>query len=90
MEAAIRNPYASPQYVVIGIDGSRSALQAALWAVDEAVHRDVPLQLVYATDSSEHDPRRTSPSDILLGPSGRAALDATRCTLLICDRRCRL
>ncbi len=36
--------------VVVGIDGSRSALEAALWAVDEAVSRDVPLRLVYAID----------------------------------------
>jgi nucleotide-binding universal stress UspA family protein len=36
--------------VVVGIDGSRSALTAASWAVDEAVARDVPLRLVYAVD----------------------------------------
>ncbi|AQA05128.1 hypothetical protein BVC93_25055 [Mycobacterium sp. MS1601] len=34
--------------VVVGIDGSRSALAAALWAVDEALDRDVPLRLLYA------------------------------------------
>lgn len=33
--------------VVVGIDGSRPALNAALWAVDEAVSRDVPLRLTY-------------------------------------------
>jgi nucleotide-binding universal stress UspA family protein len=38
--------------VVVGIDGSRSALDAALWAVDEAVARDIPLRLVYAVDPS--------------------------------------
>ncbi|WP_123024460.1 universal stress protein [Mycolicibacterium stellerae] len=36
--------------IVVGIDGSRSALEAATWAVDEAVSRDVPLRLVYAID----------------------------------------
>jgi nucleotide-binding universal stress UspA family protein len=36
--------------VVVGIDGSRNALDAALWAVDEAVSRDIPLRLVYAID----------------------------------------
>lgn len=40
---------ASPS-VVVGIDGSRSAVNAALWAVDEAVDRDVPLRLVYAIE----------------------------------------
>ena len=44
--------------VVVGIDGSRSAVDAALWAVDEAVSRDIPLRLVYAID-----PNATSESD---------------------------
>src|SRR3954469_18382510 len=38
--------------VLVGIDGSRSAIDAALWAVDEAVSRDIPLRLVYAIDPS--------------------------------------
>lgn len=37
--------------VVVGIDGSRSALTAALWAVGEAVSRDIPLRLLYAIES---------------------------------------
>jgi len=49
-------PNSSSRCVVVGIDGSRSALQAALWAVDEAVDRDVPLRLVYAIDPSEREP----------------------------------
>jgi nucleotide-binding universal stress UspA family protein len=36
--------------VVVGIDGSRAAVDAALWAVDDAVSRDMPLRLVYAID----------------------------------------
>jgi nucleotide-binding universal stress UspA family protein len=35
--------------VVVGIDGSEAALDAALWAVDEAVGRDVPLRLLHVT-----------------------------------------
>ena len=53
----------SPPAVVVGIDGSRSAVDAALWAVDEAVSRDIPLRLVYAIDPGrppEHDPRRAA------------------------------
>ncbi len=42
--------------VVTGIDGSRSALQAALWAVDEAVDRDIPLRLVCAANSTPGAP----------------------------------
>ena len=36
--------------VVVGVDGSRTAIHAALWAVDEAVSRDIPLRLVYVID----------------------------------------
>jgi nucleotide-binding universal stress UspA family protein len=39
--------------VVVGIDGSRSALNAALWAADEAVSRDIPLRLIYAIDPAD-------------------------------------
>ncbi|GFG50341.1 universal stress protein [Mycolicibacterium agri] len=38
--------------MVVGIDGSEAAVTAALWAVDEAVDRDVPLRLVYATGAT--------------------------------------
>ena len=43
----------SPPCVVVGIDGSRTAVGAALWAVDEAVSRDIPLRLVYAIEPSD-------------------------------------
>ena len=36
--------------VVVGVDGSKAAIHAALWAVDEAVSRDIPLRLVYVID----------------------------------------
>ena len=41
--------------VVVGIDGSKVALRAALWAVDEAVSRDTPLRLVHVAPASGHD-----------------------------------
>jgi nucleotide-binding universal stress UspA family protein len=41
--------------VVVGIDGSRRAVTAALWAVDEAIDRDVPLRLVYAVEPRERE-----------------------------------
>jgi nucleotide-binding universal stress UspA family protein len=37
----------SARTVVVGIDGSRAALDAAVWAIDEAAGRDIPLKLVY-------------------------------------------
>jgi nucleotide-binding universal stress UspA family protein len=51
--------------VVVGVDGSKAASNAAQWAVDEAVHRDIPLRLVYVID----------PLDIpgALTPEGRLA-----------------
>jgi nucleotide-binding universal stress UspA family protein len=33
--------------VVVGVDGSKAATNAAQWAVDEAISRDIPLRLVY-------------------------------------------
>ena len=39
-----------PVAVVVGIDGSKAAVRAALWAIDEAVDRDIPLRLIYAID----------------------------------------
>jgi nucleotide-binding universal stress UspA family protein len=36
-----------PQSVVVGIDGSQAALDAATWGVAEAVNLGVPLRLVY-------------------------------------------
>jgi nucleotide-binding universal stress UspA family protein len=46
--------------VVVGIDGSRAAVRAALWAVDAAVSRDIPLRLICAIspDATAHlDPQ---------------------------------
>ncbi|MGA8327909.1 MAG: universal stress protein, partial [Mycobacterium sp.] len=43
----------SPPSVVVGIDGSSAAIGAALWGIDEAVARDIPLRLVYAIDPRE-------------------------------------
>jgi nucleotide-binding universal stress UspA family protein len=47
--------------VVIGIDGSNAATRAALWAVDEAMSRDVPVRLLYAIE--EGIPPQAEPED---------------------------
>lgn len=44
--------------VIAGIDGSQAALTAALWAVDEAISRAVPLRLI-----SVIKPTHPSPDD---------------------------
>jgi nucleotide-binding universal stress UspA family protein len=41
----------TPASIVVGIDGSRTAVRAALWAIDEAISRDVPLHLVAVANS---------------------------------------
>lgn len=40
--------------VVVGIDGSQWSVNAALWAIDEAVSRDVPLRLLYVVEPRGH------------------------------------
>lgn len=42
-------PMPSPA-VVVGVDSSRAAINAALWAVDEAVSRDIPMRLLHAIE----------------------------------------
>jgi nucleotide-binding universal stress UspA family protein len=39
--------------IVVGIDGSKAAFRAALWAVDEAVSRDIPLRLLGAVERGD-------------------------------------
>jgi nucleotide-binding universal stress UspA family protein len=41
--------------IVVGIDGSRAAIGAALWAADEAQNRGVPLRLVHIVTFDEED-----------------------------------
>lgn len=53
----------SPEWVVVGIDGSDAAINAAKWAVAEAVSRDIPLRLIHAV------PNRTD------APAGDESLD---------------
>lgn len=51
-----RSAGAQTPSVVVGVDGSRSALAAASWAAEEAVARGVPLRLVSVVDESvAHD-----------------------------------
>lgn len=39
-----------PASIVVGIDGSKAAVHAAVWAIDEAVSRDIPLRLVHVIE----------------------------------------
>lgn len=59
--------------VVVGIDGSRQSAQAALWAVEQAVRRGVPLRLVYVI--------RTDLKGSLTAEEYRSALDDAKLAL---------
>lgn len=47
------NEFATPRPIVVGIDGSKAAIRAALWAIDEAVIRGAPLRLFYAAERAD-------------------------------------
>ena len=49
-ESVAINESPAPRPIVVGVDGSKAAIRAALWGVDEAVSRDVPLCLLYAIE----------------------------------------
>jgi nucleotide-binding universal stress UspA family protein len=49
------NELTTPLSIVVGVDGSKAAIRAALWAVDEAVSRDASLRLVCATEQAEQE-----------------------------------
>ena len=60
-------PFTAPS-IVVGVDGSRVAVRAALWALDEALGRDLPLRLV---SRRAEDPSR--PTAGLRTPAGQRA-----------------
>ena len=52
-ERLAMNELPTSRPIVVGIDGSKAAIHAALWAVDEAVSRDGPLRLLYAVEQRD-------------------------------------
>jgi nucleotide-binding universal stress UspA family protein len=46
----------TPPSIVVGVDGSRGAVRAAVWAIDEALSRDIPLRLVYSIEPQDSEP----------------------------------
>lgn len=75
--------------VVVGIDGSRAAVHAAEWAVDEAIARDVPLRLVCVTplESTETSSTQALPLEVEYAESvlrqADAAIQATGKTVKV-------
>jgi nucleotide-binding universal stress UspA family protein len=45
----------SPKWIVVGIDGSHAAINAAKWAASEAISRDLPLRLIHAVPAPQAD-----------------------------------
>ncbi|WP_431236780.1 universal stress protein [Mycolicibacterium aichiense] len=73
----------TPPSIVVGVDGSRGAVRAALWAIDEAVSRDIPLRLVYAIHPPGADPVDPQEEARLLAGAEfavRSAADAVEAT----------
>ena len=52
-------------FVAVGVDGSRAALRAAVWAIDEALHHDIPLRLIRVTDDKLADPLPAAVDEVL-------------------------
>lgn len=59
---------------VVGIDGSQAAIRAALWPVDEALSREVPLRLIHVTHNQIEPARRPGrrPMSTRSSPRGHA------------------
>ena len=49
-QAPDRRSADTPAPVMVGIDGSKPSLRAAVWAIDEAIARDTVLRLVYVVE----------------------------------------
>jgi nucleotide-binding universal stress UspA family protein len=49
------NDSAASLPIVVGIDGSKQAVRAAIWASDEAVSRDTQLRLLHVVDGNSTD-----------------------------------
>lgn len=75
MEGTIRHPDVSS--VIVGVDGSQPARQAALWAAAEAARRDRPLHIVHAADTDSRVLYLSADSVEQVRQAGRGLLDET-------------
>ncbi|MGD1236933.1 universal stress protein [Mycobacterium seoulense] len=69
------NPQSSRR-IVVGIDGSDAAINAAKWAVDEAVSRNIPLRLIHAVPERPADTAGDDSLDIQYAQASLRAADA--------------
>ena len=67
----------TPASIVVGIDGSRTAVRAALWAIDEAISRNIPLHLVAVANSPvANSPAERADAELAVRAAA-AAVEAT-------------
>lgn len=62
--------------MVVGIDGSQSAIRAAEWAVDEAAGRGAPLRLIHVIEPGSEAVRLETEYAEASLRAARAAVDA--------------
>jgi nucleotide-binding universal stress UspA family protein len=82
-EGHAMNEVHAPGPIVVGIDGSKAAMCAALWAVDEAVSRDVPLRLLCAIEQGgpqEAEPEAVARKRAIAETAVRHAVTAIEAT----------
>ncbi|GAA3384144.1 universal stress protein [Streptomyces racemochromogenes] len=75
MESAIRTPDTSS--VIVGVDGSAQARDAALWAAGEAVRRSRPLHIVHGADTDGRALYLSAETIERVRAAGRELLDDT-------------
>ncbi len=71
----MNNPRSS-QRIVVGIDGSDAAINAAKWATDEAISRNIPVRLIHAIPQRRADAPGDDSLDIGYAQASLRAADA--------------
>ncbi len=66
--------------IVVGVDSSAAARHAAVWAVDEALSRDIPLRLVHIVEGEDSDPAGTAEKRLDADRAIRSAIAAVEAT----------
>jgi len=82
---AAQHSDADDPLVVVGIDGSKAAIRAAEWAIDEAAARNVPLRIIYVSRNTIAAAAVNDTDRIarLLGPHRHPVLGNAECSVLV-------
>jgi nucleotide-binding universal stress UspA family protein len=74
-------PFTAPS-IVVGVDGSRAASRAVMWAIDEALGRDLPLHLVAVSQTADTSRARHAVSDAAQAVAGAGRGVAVQTTVV--------